>query len=151
MQKLYDTVRATGANNLVVIGGLGWSFDLSGVTSHAVNGTNILYATHPYQTDSQGMWTASFGSLSAKYPIIATEFGDRSASCTPSYASNFMAYANKKAANGDNPSNELSWTAWAFYAPSSPAQQCTFPTLLMDWYTPNAVGNAVQAALMAGP
>jgi endoglucanase len=148
MQQLYDTVRAAGANNLVVIGGLAWASDLSGVSSNPVSGTNIVYATHPYQTDPQSMWTANFGSLSAKYPIIATEFGDRSTSCTTAYASNFIAYANKKATNGDNPPNELSWTAWAFYvAPNS----CTFPTLLMDWYTPNPFGTAVENALMAGP
>ena len=31
MQQLYDTVRATGAQNLVIIGGLNWAYDLSGV------------------------------------------------------------------------------------------------------------------------
>jgi hypothetical protein len=147
MQQLYTTVRATGASNLVIVGGLSWSFDLSGVSANPVIGTNIIYNTHPYQTDAQGQWTSSFGSLSAQYPIIATEFGDRSGSCSTTYGSNFIAYANKKA-SGDNPANELSWTAWAFYVASNP---CTFPTLLTDWYTPNAFGTAVENALMAGP
>ena len=31
MQQLYDAVRATGAENLVIIGGLDWAYDLSGV------------------------------------------------------------------------------------------------------------------------
>ena len=31
MQQLYDAVRAAGAENLVIIGGLDWAFDLSGV------------------------------------------------------------------------------------------------------------------------
>ena len=31
MQQLYTTVRATGANNIVIIGGLDWSFNLTGV------------------------------------------------------------------------------------------------------------------------
>lgn len=154
MQKLYDTVRATGANNLVIVGGLAWAADLSGVSSNPVNGTNILYAAHPYctsncaQAASQNTWNAKFGSLAAKYPIIATEFGDRSTSCTADYASAFIAYTNMKATTGSNPPNELSWTAWAFYVANN---QCTFPTLLMDWYTPNAFGTAVESALMAGP
>jgi endoglucanase len=144
MQALYDTVRKTaGAQNLVVIGGLSWAFDLSGVASNPVNGTNIIYATHPYQTDMQSAWTTSFGSLAAKYPIVATEFGDRSGSCSTTYSSNFIAYADMKA-SGSNPPNPISWTAWAFYvAPNT----CTFPTLLKDWWTPNATGMVVQSAL----
>jgi len=159
MQKLYDTVRATGAKNLVVIGGLAWASDLSGVSSSPVNGTNILYAAHPYctsncaQAAAQNTWTANFGSLAAKYPIIATEFGDRSTSCTADYPSAFIAYTNKKATNGNNPPNELSWTAWAFYVVSQndTAHQCAFPTLLKDYYDPNPFGTLVENALMAGP
>jgi endoglucanase len=149
MQQLYDMVRKTvGAPNLVVIGGLSWAFDLSGVMSSPVSGTNIIYATHPYQTDPQNRWDASFGMLSATYPIMATEFGDRSGSCATGYPSNFLAYANKKA-TGSNPANAISWTAWAFYVDPNP---CTFPTLLTDWsYTPNAFGMLVKSALAAGP
>ena len=146
MQELYNTVRATGAQNLVVIGGLNWSNDLSGVSTHAVNGTNIIYNTHVYQTSAPNTWDASFGSLSAKYPIIATEFGDRSMNCTPSAATTFMQYASKTSTNGDNPPNELSWTAWAFYT-SPTVNACTFPTLLSSWYVPNAAGMAVQGGL----
>jgi hypothetical protein len=149
MQELYNTVRATGAQNLVIVGGLAWAFDLSGVSSNPVNGTNILYATHPYQTDQESQWDAKFGSLSQTYPIIATEFGDRSGSCSTAYPSDFIAYANKKR-SGTNPPNELSWTAWAFYVASN---TCTFPALINDWqqYTPTAQGQVVMQGLLNGP
>jgi hypothetical protein len=48
MQQLHDTVRATGAQNLVIIGGLDWAYDLSGVPANRIDGYNIAYATHPY-------------------------------------------------------------------------------------------------------
>ena len=154
MQQLYTAVRAVAPNNLIIVGGLAWAYDLSGVPSHAVTGTNILYATHPYDTSTNpnpAGWTQYFGSLSATYPIIATEFGARNSGqpsmCSPSFDTSFIQYANGKA-SGSNPSNELSWTAWAFYFTTS----CTFPPLLADsQFTPNAPGLVVQSALMAGP
>jgi endoglucanase len=154
MQALYNAVRQAGAMNLVVIGGLDWAYDLTGVPSHAVNGTNILYATHPYDSSTNpnpSGWTQYFGSLSATYPVIATEFGARmsgqAASCNATFDTNFTQYADGKA-SGSNPSQELSWTAWAFYPGS-----CTFPPLIQDQtsFTPNAPGMVVQAALTAGP
>ena len=89
MQQLYDTVRATGANNLVVIGGLDWAYDLSGVPAHRVDGYNIAYATHPY--DGSGserrskFWDIYWGSLTATDPVIVTEFGDTT-TCADDYA-----------------------------------------------------------------
>jgi hypothetical protein len=152
MQKLYDTVRATGANNLVIIGGLAWAYDLTGVSSHAVNGTGIIYNTHPYKSSTNSNpagWTNYFGSLTAMYPVIATEYGDTSNSqptaCDPTFDSSFIPYANGKA-SGSNPTNPMSWTAWAFYNAN-----CNFPSLLQDTqFNPNATGKVVEAALTAG-
>jgi hypothetical protein len=147
MQQLYDAVRGTGAKNLVIIGGLNWAYDLSQVSSHAVNGTNIIYNTHPYQ-DKNMNYAQYFGNLTATYPVIATEFGDRSSGqpsmCNATFDTNLLNYMDGK--SGSIP-HKMSWTAWAFYLAN-----CTFPTLLADSnYDPNAPGMAVQAALMAGP
>jgi hypothetical protein len=148
MQDLYDTVRAAGANNIVIIGGLNWAFDLTGVTSHAVSGTNIVYATHPYANKSTAFATY-FGFLTANYPVIATEFGDTSMSqasgCNAGFDTNVLSYMDGQSGNIPH---KMSWTAWAFYLTSS----CTFPPLLADSnYNPNGPGMVVQSALMAGP
>jgi len=42
MQQMYDAVRAANADNVVVIGGLNWAFDLSGVSDHRISGYNIM-------------------------------------------------------------------------------------------------------------
>ena len=48
-QQLYDAVRGADANNLCIVGGLDWAYDLSFVNSEfGVKGTGIVYCSHPY-------------------------------------------------------------------------------------------------------
>ncbi|MBN1999760.1 cellulase family glycosylhydrolase, partial [candidate division KSB1 bacterium] len=49
-QRLYDAVRQAGAEkNIIVVGGLDWGYDLSGILQgYALEGENIVYDTHPY-------------------------------------------------------------------------------------------------------
>jgi hypothetical protein len=154
MQQLYNAVRGTGATNLVILGGIHYAYDLSGVSSHPIqNGSNILYATHPYsESDKQPSdWYRAFGSLAATAPVIATEFGNQQTGsptgpCDTSYLSEFLQYAALKNPSGTTaPANTLSWTAWAFYVASD---QCHYPTLLSDYYTPNGNGTLVMSSLL---
>ena len=140
MQQLYDTVRATGAQNLVVIGGLDWAYDLSGVPAHRIAGTNIVYATHAYTGGASEMlarfWDVYWGFLTATDPVLVTEFGDRTPACSTTYGADVIAYADQHAAG---------WTAWAWYP-----NGCTFPSLIEDWAgTPSSLGAVVKAALGA--
>src|SRR5260370_32644712 len=48
IQQLYNTVRNNGFNNLVIMGGLNFAYDLSGVPNNRPHGVNIVFATHPY-------------------------------------------------------------------------------------------------------
>ncbi len=137
MQELYDTVRATGAKNLVIIGGLDWAYDLSGVATHRVQGTNLMYATHPYGKNNWkpiSSFDAKWGYLAATDPVIVTEFGDNEADCSTEYSSYVIEYSDRAGAH---------WTAWAWYPAS-----CEFPSLISDWSgTPTAVGQVVKDAL----
>jgi len=133
-QQLYDAVRSTGAQNVVIVGGLNWAYDLSGVASHQVQGVNIMYATHPYDFPGKqpSDWNAGFGYLAATYPVIATEFG--SGDCSPTYVQNFVDYAQRL---------NIHWTAWAWYPGG-----CTFPALITDWNgTPSVPGEVIKKAL----
>jgi len=136
MQQLYDAVRGAGADHLVLIGGLVYAFDLSGVPDHRIKGYNIAYASHPYKVAKRepATWDASFGFLAATDPVILTEFG--SFDCSTDYHTALLAYADQHA---------ISWTAWAWYV-----NGCTFPSLIDDWNgTPNAAGAVVKNALAA--
>lgn len=139
MQQLYDTVRQAGANNLVIIGGLDWAYQLSGVVENRIAGYNIAYATHPYNTPERqpASWDASWGFLTETDPVIATEFGNlNDPSCTPDYAAAVIQYADSHAAG---------WTAWAWYPGG-----CKYPALIDDWQgKPTALGQLIQTALLS--
>ena len=141
MQDLYDAVRATGANNVVIAGGIGWAFNLSSVYANKIQGYNIMYATHPYYPqDPATQWDSMFGYLASQNlaPVIATEFGDGTTGCTGAWDTNLTQYADQL---------HISWTAWAWW----PAD-CKFPALISDWdYTPTVQGVAVKAALANYP
>ncbi len=138
MQQLYDTVRATGAQNLVLIGGLNWAYDLSGVTANRIDGYNIVYASHPYNSPDRrpSTWDRSWGFLTETDPVILTEFGDpSSATCATDYTAALIQYADAHATN---------WTAWAWFPGG-----CSFPAIINDWSgTPSAMGQVVRAALL---
>jgi aryl-phospho-beta-D-glucosidase BglC (GH1 family) len=138
MQQLYDAVRATGANNFVVVGGINWAYDLSGVTSgYALNGSNIIYNTHPYDhNDGSKMpsdWPRAFGNLAKQKPVMATEFGQY---CYDTdYDQEFIQFAA---------SYNMSWTSWAWFVSG-----CEFPSIISDWNgTPlGDVGQLIQTSL----
>src|SRR5690606_34211339 len=52
MQQVLDTVRATGARNIAVVGGLDYAYNLTGINEgHALTdrgGNGIMYSTHVY-------------------------------------------------------------------------------------------------------
>ena len=146
MQQLYDTVRAANADNLVVIGGLSYAYDLSGVPDHRISGYNILYATHPYNNNpasKAGNFDTYWGFLTKTDPVIVTEFGDGGdcgAGTMPyvpaitTYVSDVITYADQHSA---------SWTAWAWYPGG-----CSFPALISDFTgTPTPPGAIVKSAL----
>jgi len=137
MQQLYDTVRAAGASNLVIAGGLDWAYDLTGVPTHRIQGDNIMYATHPYSADNArpaSGFTTEWGFLTATDPVMVTEFGDNTSECATDYTADVIAYADASA---------CSWSAWAWYP-----DNCAFPSLLADWSgKPTAMGQVVKNAL----
>jgi endoglucanase len=132
MQALYNTVRATGATNLVLAGGTGYASTLAGVP--LLSGTNIVYAIHPYansidggdpSTWSNSDWTNRFGYLvqEGKAPVIATEFGDPATdsdgTCGEStYTQGILNYFYYY---------KIGFTAWAWYTGS-----CSYPVLITN-------------------
>jgi endoglucanase len=135
MQQLYDTVRATGAQNIVTVSGLDWGYDLSGVLQgFAIKGTNYFYETHPYPNKKD--WDKCFGEVSGKYPVYVGEwgFGGRAFGGTDGlgYARKLMAYTE---------AHRLHWTAWNLHTAAGPA-------LIKNWnYEPTVFGQFVKAQL----
>ncbi len=83
-QNLLTTIRNTGANNAIIVGGLGWSFDLTGVAGNSLtdtgSGNGVIYASHFYPNSANNMnatgWNQYVGAaVNAGHPVIVEEFG----------------------------------------------------------------------------
>lgn len=150
MQQLYDAVRSTGANNLVIAGGTQWGYYLNGVPAHRIQGYNIAYATHPWEdspTSRQpSTWDRDWASLAQTDPVMITEFGDYD--CTDHYVKAVLDKADQLG---------LSWTAWMWVAPGfgeSTSQEgnkdpiCNRSMLVLDWSgTPTKPGQIIRDRL----
>jgi hypothetical protein len=77
MQGILDAIRATGAKNVVVAGGVGYAYDLGGLLEVGAlddkGGNGVVYATHFYNW--HGGWESHFLKVAEKYPVLVGEFG----------------------------------------------------------------------------
>jgi endoglucanase len=150
MQQLYDVVRAEGARNLVIINGMHWGYLLDGIPQYAIDGYNIMYATHPYDwPDKQpDVWQRDWGFLAATHPVIVTEFGAYDCSRLW-YYDELVSFAEARG---------ISWVAWAWWTPPPVSEEyteaqreadiCLFPALIRDWSgTPSPSGELIRAWL----
>ena len=138
MQKLYDTVRATGATNVGTVSGLDWGYDLSGVLQgYPIAGKNFIYETHPYPFKDKD-WDKKFGDVSEKFPVLVGEWGfggrrlNNNNTNNLNYAHNLMDYTRQ---------HNLHWTAWDLHTSAG-------PTLIKNWdYEPTVFGQIVKDEL----
>lgn len=139
MPALAAAVRAIAPRNIIILSGVAWGYDLSGLTrDNAPALSNVLYATHPWNHGSVQQpddWNRAFGSTAQQLPVIATEFG--AYDCRTNYISTELTYFKRLG---------ISFLAWA-WAPAN----CATPGLLADWSgTPTApYGQFIKAQMLA--
>lgn len=145
VQALIDAVRGVGAKNIVVVGGLDWAYDLSGMakgfTLDEKNGNGLMLAAHIYAQKRD--WLGKVMVMADKYPIIVSECGANTKKFTfmpaesqedaETWVPRFLGFIQK---------NRLHWTAFSLHPSSS-------PVLITDWkYTPSPEwGEPVKRAL----
>jgi hypothetical protein len=154
MQKLLDTVRATGAKNVIIAGGLNWAYDFDGILEGRQlkdpDGNGVIYANHVYNNKGHGVevWIARMEKATAKLPVIVSEFGGSGG-------------PNRRMGRGGGPASpsgddwllhvmqviqdhNWSWTAWDFHPQAG-------PTLISDWnYTPTPDFGVFVKQMLAG-
>lgn len=69
------TIRSQRAKQLVIVGGIDYSRDLSWVIQNPVLEDNVAYAAHIYPAHSSSMWDSWFGDVSQSFPVVVTEWG----------------------------------------------------------------------------
>jgi endoglucanase len=74
-QEIVDLIRAAGANQLIIVGGVEYSKNLSWVADEPVTGANIAYAAHIYPAHGAAYWNEWFGEVSTHFPVLVTEWG----------------------------------------------------------------------------
>jgi len=147
MQKLLNAVRATGAKNVVVAGGLDWAYDLSGIANGFAledkTGNGIIYATHIYNWKED--WKNKVLVVADKHPILLGEVGadvkkmdwlPLDAQEDPStWVPDMLGFIQKY---------KLNWTAWSFHPG-------TTPVLISDWnFTPTPFWGVFAKRALAG-
>lgn len=148
MQKLVDAIRETGANNVLLAGGLDWAYDLSGILKGFAltdkSGHGIIYDTHVYPWKSG--WQEKFLNVAEKHPVLLGEVGcdSKPMSFIPpeqhkdpyAWAPNMLACIQE---------HKLHWTAWSFHPSAT-------PRVIQDWdYNPTPFWGAfVRSALNGG-
>ena len=139
MQTLVNTVRATGANNVIMLGGLAYSNDLTQWLTYKPTDPDgsLAAAWHSYNFNvcsTQSCWTSQISPVIAQVPLIAGEIGEND--CADTYISPLMSYLD---------SGHTSYLAWAWNADFNCA---TGPGLITDYTgTPTAYGAGYESHL----
>ena len=132
MQTLVDTVRSAGANNVIMLGGLAYSNDLSQWLAYKPTDpdNNLAASWHSYNFNAcstQSCWTSEISPVIAQVPLITGEIGEND--CADTYIDPLMSYLD---------SEHTSYLAWAWNADFGCA---TGPGLITDYTgTPTAYG-----------
>ncbi len=146
-QALINAVRGVGAKNIVLVGGLDWSYDLSGIAQgFAVDdkgGNGIIYSTHiyPWKTD----WQNKVLVIADKYPILLGEVGANNKKME------FIPAEGQEDAETWVPrvlgliqKYKLHWTGWSFHPGAS-------PVMISGWnYAPTPEWGAFAKRALAG-
>jgi len=140
MQTLVNAVRNTGANNILVLGGLQWSDSLGMWEQYKPNDTlgQTIPSWHTYNFNkciNTQCWNSDIAPLVAKYPIITTEFGEND--CTGSYIDTLLPWMD---------SHDLHYISWTWNT-----WDCkTGPALISSYDgTPTGYGQAYKSHLLA--
>jgi endoglucanase len=156
MQKLLDAVRAAGARNVVIAGGLNWAYDFDGILDgrqlRDPDGNGVIYANHAYNNKGHPVevWIARMEKATAKLPVIVSEFGG---SGGPNRRMGRSGGGAAKNPSGDDwllhvmqvlQDHKWSWTAWDFHPQAG-------PTLITGWdYTPTPDFGVFVKQMLAG-
>jgi hypothetical protein len=133
MQTLVNSVRQTGAKNLVLLGGLNYANNLTGWLKNEPKDPmhNLAASFHVYNFNpcsSLACWNAQIAPLAAKVPIVAEEIGEND--CQDRFINTTMNWLDQ---------HQIGYLAWAWdtYGCSS------FPALISNYdgtATPFGIG-----------
>ena len=145
MQAMLDTVRATGAKNVVIAGGLDWAYDLSGILAGRKladpKGNGVIYANHCYDNKGESVytWIKNMEKATSELPVIVSEFGGNSGPSKRVAADNWLLHVMQAVEE-----HHWSFIVWDLHRSAG-------PTLIADWnYTPTPLFGVYVKELLEG-
>jgi endoglucanase len=132
MQTLVSTVRAAGVKNVIMLGGLAYSNDLTEWLKYEpkVPDHNLVASWHSYNfntCDTQSCWNSQVAPVLKKVPLIAGEIGEND--CADDYIDPLMKWLDARSG---------SYLAWAWNADFTCGEG---PGLIADHYEKNYFEN----------
>jgi hypothetical protein len=124
MQELVDAVRAAGARNVVLVGGLSYANDLSRWSAHAPKDplSQMAAAFHVYNFSwpctSADCWAAIVARVAARVPVVTAEVGEND--CGHGFVDEYLRWADAAG---------LSYLAWTW----NPWDCAAGPALIRDY------------------
>ncbi|HEY0753917.1 MAG TPA: cellulase family glycosylhydrolase [Ktedonobacteraceae bacterium] len=140
MQVLVNTVRATGATNPIMLGGLAYSNDISQWLQFKPTDplNNLIASTHIYNFNTCSTttcWNAHVAPVAAQVPVVAGEIGEND--CAHGFIDTLMSWLD---------AHSISYLAWSW----NPYNCASGPSLISDFSgTPTAYGAGYKAHLLA--
>ena len=135
MQKLVTVVRNAGAQNVLLIGGIGWSGDLTQWQANMPSDPmhQLVASWHVYNFGScttQSCWNANVAGVGGAVPILLGEFGETD--CVHTFVDSLMAWADGVG---------IGYVAWTW----DDWPGCNGPTLILNYSgAPTGYGQGVH-------
>ncbi|QTA37905.1 glycoside hydrolase family 5 protein [Thermosipho ferrireducens] len=73
--EIVKLIREQKAYQLIIVGGIDYSKDISWVKRLPILDKNVAYASHIYPAHNRVLWDYYFGKISKIYPVVITEWG----------------------------------------------------------------------------
>lgn len=138
MQQLVDVIRATGATQPIMVGGLGRAGEAghAWLENHPIDPARQLVASvHAYDQGNINIFNTNIGTVAAQFPVVIGEMGEKD--CGDSDLNALLPWSD---AHG------VSYLAWAWYTGECGA----YPALITNYSgSPTAYGLGYREHLMA--
>jgi endoglucanase len=136
-QSLVDVVRRAGATNVLMLGGIGYSNDLTQWLAYRPTDplNNMIAMAHVYNFNpcaSKACWDSQFAPVAARVPLVLGEIGEND--CAHGFIDRLMNWAD---------AHKVGYLGWTWNT-----WDCTGPALISDHDgTPTAFGEGLRARL----
>ena len=112
-ENLITLIRGYDHQNIPLVAGFDWAYDLTPLHTNPIQAEGIGYVTHPYPHKRskpwEPKWDEDFGFAAGRYPIIATEIGYWTGPNTNPQSADYGPAIVKYLEN-----RGISWTAWVY-------------------------------------